>query len=136
MGRRHRPFFRINAIEKSKQRNGKILEALGWYDPLVKDKDKAISLNADRIKAWLDQGALPSESVGDLLVREGLIDAEKWNAARTKRIAPKMKRINAERAANEATAAAEAAQAAAAKEAEAKAAASSDEASAEEAKAE
>lgn len=120
MGRRHRPFFRINAVDKRTPRDGVVLEALGWYDPLATDKSKALSLKADRIKAWIDKGAQPSESVGDILAREGIIDADKWNAKRTKRIAPKMKRLSKEREAKEASAKAEA-EAKAAEEAKAKA---------------
>lgn len=76
MGRRNRPFYRINAIEKRKARNGEIIESLGWYDPLVKDWDKAVNLNDDRVRHWLSQGAQPSETVKDILARRGVIDAE------------------------------------------------------------
>jgi small subunit ribosomal protein S16 len=69
MGRRHKPFYRLNAIEKRRPRDGRIIETLGWFDPLVKDHDKAMSLDADRIRYWLSQGAQPSETVRTLLKR-------------------------------------------------------------------
>ena len=72
MGRRHRPFFRINAIESRKPRDGKILEKLGHYDPIEKDKEKQIVLNLERVKYWLDKGAIPSDSVSEILLRQGL----------------------------------------------------------------
>lgn len=69
MGRRHKPFYRINAIEKRRPRDGRIIETLGWYDPLVKDEAKSMSLNADRIRYWLSVGAQPSDTVRSLLRR-------------------------------------------------------------------
>ena len=72
MGRRHRPFFRINAIESREPRDGKILEKLGHYDPIEKDKEKQIVLNLERVKYWLDKGAIPSDSVSEILLRQGL----------------------------------------------------------------
>lgn len=91
MGRTHRPFFRINAVDKRAPRDGKVLEQLGWFDPLQKDPLKAVNLNAERIKHWLAHGAQPSDSVNDILARHGLIDAEKWKAVRARRVANKLK---------------------------------------------
>jgi len=91
MGRTHRPFYRINAIEKRNPRNGKIIENLGWYDPMVKDESKQIELNEERVKHWLSVGAQPSETVMNILAARGLVDAEKVKAAHAKRIAPKLK---------------------------------------------
>lgn len=99
LGRKHRPFYRINAVEKRTQRDGKILEALGWYDPMATDADKAISLNAERIKHWLAMGAQPSDTVNDILARHGLIDAEAWKKVRANRVARKVKKMEAEKAA-------------------------------------
>ncbi len=120
MGRRHRPFFRINAVEKKTQRDGKVLEALGWYDPLVKDEGKSIQLNEERIKAWIARGAQPSDSVGDILAARGIIDADEWKTRRMRKVTKKMERIVADKKAAEEAAAAEAA-AKAKEEAEAKA---------------
>ncbi len=72
LGRRHRPFFRINAVDGRTPRNGRILEKLGHYDPLEKDKAKQIVIDLEKVKKWLDKGAEPSESVDDILVRHGL----------------------------------------------------------------
>jgi small subunit ribosomal protein S16 len=72
IGRRHRPFFRINAIESRTPRDGRILEKLGHYDPLEKDKDKQIVLNTERARFWLDQGAVPSDTVSQILLRHGI----------------------------------------------------------------
>ncbi|MEA3225875.1 MAG: 30S ribosomal protein S16, partial [Planctomycetota bacterium] len=72
MGRRHRPFFRINAVESRTPRDGRVLEKLGHYDPLVKDPAKQIVLNHERAKYWLEQGAIPSDTVAQILLREGI----------------------------------------------------------------
>ncbi|MHC5061485.1 MAG: 30S ribosomal protein S16 [Planctomycetota bacterium] len=72
IGRRHRPFFRINAVESRNQRNGRILEKLGHYDPIEKDKAKQVVVNIERIKHWLDKGALPSDTVSQILLRYGI----------------------------------------------------------------
>lgn len=72
LGRRHRPFFRINAVDSRTPRNGRILEKLGHYDPLEKDKAKQIVIDLEKVKKWLDKGAVPSESVDDILVQHGL----------------------------------------------------------------
>lgn len=72
MGRRNRPFFRINAVDAHTPRDGKILEKLGHYDPLEKDATKQIVLKRDRIEYWLGQGAVPSDTVSEILVRNGI----------------------------------------------------------------
>ena len=72
MGRRHRPFFRINAIESRAPRDGRIIEKLGHYDPIEKDAEKQIVLVRDRIEYWLSQGAIPSDTVSEILLRHGI----------------------------------------------------------------
>jgi small subunit ribosomal protein S16 len=85
MGRRNRPFYRINAVEKRNKRDGRVLENLGWYDPESRDVSKQVSLKEDRIKHWLSNGAQPSDTVNDLLAKASIIDAEKWQAERRRR---------------------------------------------------
>ncbi|MFB0554622.1 MAG: 30S ribosomal protein S16 [Phycisphaerae bacterium] len=72
IGRRHRPFFRINAVESRTPRDGKILEKLGHYDPIENDPAKQIVLNRERTKYWLDKGAIPSDTVSQILLRQGI----------------------------------------------------------------
>src|SRR5438132_14340916 len=67
MGRKHRPYFRIVAIDGRQPRDGRILEELGSYDPMVKNTDDRVRLKPDRIKYWVSVGALPSEKVAVLL---------------------------------------------------------------------
>jgi small subunit ribosomal protein S16 len=72
MGRRNRPYFRINAIDSRTPRDGKILEKLGHYDPIEKDKTKQVVLNMERVKYWLDNGAIPSDTVSEMLRKLGI----------------------------------------------------------------
>ena len=67
MGRKHRPFFRIVAIDHRQPRDGKVIEELGTYDPHVADRDKSITLRPSRIKYWQSVGAKPSEHVAAIL---------------------------------------------------------------------
>ena len=72
IGRRHRPFFRINAIDSRAPRDGRILEKLGHYDPILKDTDKQIVIDLERVQFWLDKGAVPSDSVSEILLKLGV----------------------------------------------------------------
>jgi small subunit ribosomal protein S16 len=72
MGRRHQVFYRISAMDMRRPRDGRVLEALGWYDPRAKAADKQVSLNRERIEYWLARGAQPSDTVRDLLTRHGI----------------------------------------------------------------
>jgi len=99
LGRKHRPFFRINAVEKRTQRDGKILEALGWYDPMATEEGKSLKLDLDRVKHWLAKGAQPSDTVNDMLARLGVIDAEAWKKQRAQRKIRKMEADKADKAA-------------------------------------
>ena len=67
MGRKHRPYFRIVAIDGRQPRDGRIIEELGSYDPMVKNTDERVRLKPDRVKYWMSVGALPSEKVAVLL---------------------------------------------------------------------
>ena len=82
MGRRHRPFYRINAIDQRTRRDGRFIENLGWYDPIATDPDKQLSLKSERIKYWLSVGAQPSDTMRDILVKNDLMDRESWEAER------------------------------------------------------
>ena len=68
-GAKKKPFYRIVVADGERPRDGKFLEKVGTYDPLV-DPVK-VSLNSDRIKYWIEKGAIPSDTVKSLLKREG-----------------------------------------------------------------
>ena len=72
MGRRHRPFYRINAVESKTPRDGRILEKLGHYDPIEKDASKQVVLDTERVQYWIGQGAIASDSVAEILKKLGI----------------------------------------------------------------
>jgi small subunit ribosomal protein S16 len=72
LGRRHRSFYRLSAMESRSPRDGRVLEELGTYDPENKDAGAQVKFSADRIKYWLGQGAVPSETVASLLKKQGI----------------------------------------------------------------
>ncbi len=71
MGRRHRAFFRICAMDSRTPRGGKVLEELGTYDPMLPETDARAILKADRIDYWLGVGAQPTEKVNALIKKYG-----------------------------------------------------------------
>jgi small subunit ribosomal protein S16 len=71
MGRRHRPFFRICAMDSRSPRDGRAIEELGHYDPMVKETDARAILKAERIDYWLGVGAQPTEKVAVLIKKYG-----------------------------------------------------------------
>lgn len=71
MGRIHRPFYRICAIDKRAPRDGRALEELGTYDPSIADVDARAQLNTERIAYWLSVGAQPSEKCAVLIKKYG-----------------------------------------------------------------
>lgn len=72
MGRTHRAFYRVTAMESRNQRDGRVLEELGFYDPANKVVEQQLKLNPERIKYWLSVGAIPTDTVRNLLVKNGI----------------------------------------------------------------
>ena len=71
LGRRHRPFYRICAMDSRSPRDGKVIEELGYYDPMVRETDARAILQSERIDYWISQGALPTEKVKVLIDKYG-----------------------------------------------------------------
>jgi small subunit ribosomal protein S16 len=71
LGRRHRPFYRICAMDARTPRDGRAIEELGTYDPMVRDVDARAVLNRERIDYWLSVGAKPTEKVAVLIKKYG-----------------------------------------------------------------
>ena len=139
-GAKKRPFYRIVVAEASAPRDGRYVERVGTYNPMVpKDHDQRLTLNGERITYWMGQGAQPTERVQKMLATAGLAAAPVIRD-QPKKSAPGKKRAEREAEAAEAAAAAAeeaaaAAESAAAEEAPAESAAA-EEAPAEEAPAE
>lgn len=71
MGRTHRPFFRVCAMDKRSPRDGRVIEELGTYDPMCPETDARVTLKAERIDYWLSVGAQPSDKVATLIKKYG-----------------------------------------------------------------
>jgi small subunit ribosomal protein S16 len=87
LGRKHRPFYRIVATDVRQPRDGRYLEELGTYDPMVKTTDERVRLRPDRIKYWLSVGARPSEKVA-VFLRKYMKKFEEQQAAAAAAPAP------------------------------------------------
>ena len=73
-GAKKRPFYRIVVADIEAKRDGRFLETVGTYNPL---KDPAeVVLKNERVKYWMDQGAIPTDTVKSLLKKEGLAASE------------------------------------------------------------
>lgn len=122
-GAKKRPYYRIVVADTRSPRDGRFIERLGAYNPMVaKDHPERVVLKEDRIKHWLGNGALPSDRVARFLADAGLAEKPVYRE-QTKQDKPKAKAVERlrekeEKAAAaveaEATAKAEAAEAAAA----------------------
>lgn len=71
-GRKNRPFYRLNAVDSRSPRDGRVIEELGHFDPIERDAAKQFVARLDRCQYWLDNGAIPSETVSSLLKRSGI----------------------------------------------------------------
>ena len=92
-GRKNLPYYRIVVADKRAPRDGRFIEKLGSYNPLLKSDDKnRIVLNAERVQYWLGQGAQPSDRVARFLGQAGLASMPKWNES-PKKSAPKAKTL-------------------------------------------
>ncbi len=69
-GAKKKPFYRIVVQDIESPRDGRFLETVGTYNPL---KDPAeVTVKGERIKYWIEQGAIPTDTVRSLLKKEGL----------------------------------------------------------------
>ncbi len=68
-GTKKKPFYRIVIADSESPRDGRFLENVGTYNPLVDPAE--VSLKQERIKYWIDQGAIPTDTVKNLMKKEG-----------------------------------------------------------------
>ncbi len=115
-GTKKRPFYRIVAADSRMPRDGRYIERLGTYNPMVaKDHPERVTLKQERIKYWLGVGALPSDRVARLLAAAGMIpkpaipEQTKKNKPRAKTLERLVEAEDAKKAAAEAAKAAAAA---------------------------
>jgi small subunit ribosomal protein S16 len=65
-GTTKRPYYRIVVMDKRAPRDGKTIEELGYYHP-IEAEDKQVVFNAEKVRAWLDKGAVVSDTVRGIL---------------------------------------------------------------------
>ena len=73
IGTKKRPFYRIVVADSRSPRDGRFIETLGTYNPLANPAE--VHVKTDRVRLWLSQGALPSETVRDIFSRQGLMNS-------------------------------------------------------------
>ena len=79
-GTKKRPFYHIVAADSRYPRDGRFIERLGYYNPLLpKDKEERLKLDLDKVKAWMVKGAQPSDRVMRFLDAAGVAKREKRN---------------------------------------------------------
>ncbi len=79
-GSKKRPYYRIVAADVRAPRDGRFIEKLGTYNPLLpKDSAERVTMNKERIQYWLDQGATPTDRVLRFLDAEGMMKREARN---------------------------------------------------------
>ena len=91
-GSKNRPFFRIVVSDKRSPRDGKFIEKLGTYNPLLpKEDENRVSFDEERIKYWLSKGATPSYKMAIFLSKSNLVEKPPI-PKQTKKHLPKVKK--------------------------------------------
>jgi small subunit ribosomal protein S16 len=66
-GSKGNPFYRVVVAEASAKRDGRFVEVLGFYNPIVKGNAEKVRINAERADYWLSKGAQPTDTTRYLL---------------------------------------------------------------------
>ena len=110
-GSKKRPFYRIVAADSRMPRDGRFIEKLGTYNPLLpKDSEDRIKMDLDRVKHWLGEGAQPTDRVSRFLEAAGVLEAKTRNNPQKAEPGAKAKERAEEKAAKAADAEADAAE--------------------------
>lgn len=114
-GSKKRPFYRIVAADSRMPRDGRFIEKLGTYNPLLpKDSEERVKMNMERVQHWLDQGAQPTDRITRMLEAAGVKPKTERNNPKKGQPGKKAQERVEEKAAKAAAAAEAAAEAAAA----------------------
>ncbi len=102
-GAKKRPYYYVVAATTASPRDGRYIEQIGTFDPMLKkDDENRVKLNLDRCKYWLSVGALPTDRVARLLDAAGLM--KRTPSTNPNKAKPKKKRLEREAAAEKAKA--------------------------------
>jgi small subunit ribosomal protein S16 len=113
-GSKKRPFYSIVVADVRSPRDGRFIEKLGTYNPLLTEESARVVINKDRVQHWLSVGALPTDRVLRFLDAEGMMKREARNNPEKAQPGKKALERVAEQKQKEEDAAAKAAEAAAA----------------------
>ena len=72
MGAKKAPFYRVVVADSRYPRDGRFIEEIGYYNPLTNPAD--IKIDAEKAKAWLEKGALPTETAKSVLKKAGVTE--------------------------------------------------------------
>ena len=98
-GTKKRPFYHIVLADSRSPRDGRFIERLGYFNPLLpKDKPERLKLDLDKVKAWMTKGAQPSDRVSRFLDAAGVLKRETRNNPE-KAVPRKERKVRAEEAA-------------------------------------
>ena len=79
-GSKKRPFYRIVAADSRMPRDGRFIEKLGTYNPLLpKDSEERVKMNMERVQYWLGQGAQPTDRISRMLEAAGVLEKKERN---------------------------------------------------------
>jgi small subunit ribosomal protein S16 len=74
-GAKKRPFYHVVAADERRARNGRFIEELGYYNPIVAaDAEPILVLKEERVRYWLSVGAQPSDTAAALLKKQGILE--------------------------------------------------------------
>ena len=73
MGSKKRPFYRIVAADSRSPRDGRFIEEVGYYNPITEPAD--VKIDEDKAMKWLNDGAIPTDTVRDLFGKQGIMKA-------------------------------------------------------------
>lgn len=74
-GDKKSPFYRVVVADSRSPRDGRYIELIGTFNPMTKPEE--IKIDVEKAKKWLNNGAKPTETTKDLLIKAGVIDSEK-----------------------------------------------------------
>ena len=98
-GSKKRPHYSIVAADSRMPRDGRFLEKLGTYNPLLpKDSEDRVKIDLERVKHWLDQGAQPTDRVSRFIEAAGVVEKKPRNNPKKAEPGTKAKERAAERA--------------------------------------
>ncbi|MDD2501896.1 MAG: 30S ribosomal protein S16 [Geobacter sp.] len=71
-GAKKRPFYQVVIADERSRRDGRFIENVGYYDPTK--SPALLKLNVEKVIAWLDKGAQPTDTVNQILKKEGILE--------------------------------------------------------------